>query len=125
MAKTTIDTTSSVRRLVPSLPTTSRAIVVFITPRSCSCWACSCPSCSRFEPDILSEIIAHQAAEGDRAQPLHLLRHAVDEAQEDRDADPARLMHHRLHVPIHLLALRLVGLGPRRRQQLIELLVLP
>src|SRR5258707_7436173 len=116
MAKSATDTTSSVSRLVPSRTATNRARFAFIAS------ACSR---SRFEPDVLGEVVAHEAAERDRAEPFDLGRKPVDQAEEHRDADAAALMNHRLHVPIHLLALRLVSLGARRRQQLVELLVLP
>src|SRR5260370_2383364 len=116
MAKIATDTATSVSRVVPSGTAPSRATVAFIAS------ACSR---SRLEPDVLGEIVAHEAAERDRAEPFYLGRQPVDQAEEHGNADAAALVDDRLHVPIHLLALRLIALGPLRLAQLGELLVLP
>src|SRR5215210_1995823 len=52
---------------------------------------------SRFEPDVLREIVAHQPAERDRAQALQLGAVPVQQVEEERDADARALVDHHLH----------------------------
>src|SRR6185503_12550992 len=109
IVKITAETMSSV-----SAPTPMR----FRTRRAAS-------ALSAIEPHVLGEHVAHEAADGYGAKPFHLRAVAVEEADEHRDADAAFLVDEHLHVGVHLLALRVVGLGARRDHELVELLVLP